>query len=331
MENLTQMLALMDRPAFWAKAGVIAGLNTAARSLSLSEGMPVAPLLSTGQEAYAEFTEGCLSLELTLEGGRCSAAITVADGGHLFVLEPSRSEDDLRILSLAAQALRSPLSDVMALAEKLPEDTSKRANISRSLYRLLRIVGNMTPPPPFYPELMDLNALLREIWDQAQPACDEMGIRFSFVPSPSTVYSMVDRDLLTRAIHNLLSNALKFPSGDQIRLELQRTRERYFIHFWVSGVGLLPDPYFRYLREPGLEDPKTGLGMGLHLVKNAAIAHGGSALMSELDGGLRTSMSFPIDQGTSILRSTRRRISYTGERDPLLVELSDVLPAKFYE
>ena len=331
MENLTQMLALMDRPAFCVERGTIIDLNTAARSLSLSEGMSVGPLLSTGQDVYAEFTEGCLGLELMLDGGRCSAAVTVVDGRHLFTVEPSRSEDDLRMLSLAAQALRSPLSDVMALVEALPEDTSQRANISRSLHRLLRIVGNMTPPPPFCPEMMDLNALLREIWDQAQPACEEMGVRFSFVPTPAPVYSMVDGDLLARAIHNLLSNSMKFPKGDDLRMELKRDRDHFYIHFWSSGVGLLPDPFFRYLREPGLEDPKTGLGMGLHLVYKAVIAHGGSVMMLPKEGGLLTHIRIPIEIPPTALRSNRLRISYTGERDPLLVELSDVLPPKFYE
>ena len=32
----------------------------------------------------------------------------------------------------------------------------------------------------------------------------------------------------------------------------------------------------------------------------------------------------------TLVRSPRHRISYSGDRDPMLVELSDVLPPEFY-
>jgi len=182
MEQIEQLLALMDRPAFCAEGGCITVLNSAARSLALSEGMDLLKLLSEGREAYEEFTVGALTLALSLPGGSRAATVTVLENRHLFALEPESAEADFKMLALAAQALREPLSDVMALAESLPEDTDHRAELSRGLYRLLRIVGNMTPQPVFRPEMVELNALLREIWDQAQPACERLGIRFSLRP-----------------------------------------------------------------------------------------------------------------------------------------------------
>ena len=71
--------------------------------------------------------------------------------------------------------------------------------------------------------------------------------------------------------------------------------------------------------------------MGLHLVRTAAISHGGSVLMTAAPGGgVMTELRLPIRQDTP-LRSSRLRLSYTGERNALLVELSDVLPPEFYE
>ena len=331
MEQIKQMLALMDRPAFCVEAGRIRALNTAARSLALGEETPLAELLSAGQDAYAEFTEGCLTLELTLPGGSRMATVTTVDGRHLFTLEPETAEGDMRMLSLAAQTLRDPLTDVMALVDSLPADTEKLPQLNRSLHRLLRIIGNMTPPPPFRPETAELNALLEEIWDQAQPACTAKGIRFTFTPSPAPVYTAVDGPLLTRAIHNLLSNSMKFSAGRELSLSLQRSGKRLRIRFRDPGGVLPPDPFTRYLREPGLEDPRCGLGMGMQLVRSAAIAHGGTVLMTALpEGGLLTELCLPIRQENA-LRSPRRRLSYTGERDTLLVELSDVLPPEFYQ
>lgn len=330
MEQIEQLLALMDRPAFLAENGCITALNSAARSLALSEGMDLSELLSEGREAYGEFTNGVLTLALSLPGGSRAATVTVLENRHLFTLEPESAEADFKMLALAAQALREPLSDVMALADSLPEDTANRAQLSRGLYRLLRIVGNMTPPPVFRPETVELNALLREIWDQAQPACERLGIQFSFVPSPAPVYTAADAPLLTRAIHNLLSNSMKFSPGRELRLELQRSGRVCRIRFHDTAAQMPADPFTRYLREPGLEDPRCGLGMGLRLVRDAAIAHRGTAWMAaQPEGGVVTELRLPIRQDT-VVRSNRLRISYTGERDALLVELSDVLPPEFY-
>ena len=52
---------------------------------------------------------------------------------------------------------------------------------------------------------------------------------------------------------------------------------------------------------------------------------------SPKDGGVRVSMSLPVRQNSSNVRSPRLQMSYCGERDPLLIELSDVLPAEFYQ
>ena len=331
MEQLPQLLALMDRPAFCVNNGIIIAVNHAAHALTLTEGMRIDTLLSSGRDAYAEFTEGCLGLELSIHGTPCTAAVTVTRWGHLVTLEPESANADLRMLALAAQSLRDPLSEVMALAAALPEDAPKRAELSRGLHRILRIVGNMTPHPTFRPELVELNALLRELWDKAQPACDAAGIRFTFVPSPAPIYTAVDSGLLTRAIHNLLSNSMKFSQAKDLRLELLRSGNSCRIRWIDPGAELPPDPFARYLREPGLEDPRFGLGLGLHLVQNAISAHHGSALMTAAKGGgvvteLRLSMKQDLP-----LHSPRYPISYTGAWDPLLVELSDVLPPEFYQ
>ena len=331
MEQIKKLLALINRPAFCAENGRITALNPAARALALSEETDLWELLADGRDAYTEFSGGCLSLELTLPGGTVPAEVTLLDRGHLFTLEPESAEADTRMLSLAAQVLREPLADVMALAESLPEDTANRSELTRGLYRLLRVLGNMTSPPAFRPEMVELNALLRELWDSAQPACEAMGIRFVFTPSPAPVYTAADGAMLTRAIHNLLSNSMKFSPGRELRLELVRSGSVCRIRFWDEGAELPPDPFTRYLREPGLEDPRSGLGMGLKLVRDAARAHRGTVLMTAPGGdGLLTELRLPIRQDTP-LRSPRLRISYTGEYSPLLVELSDVLPPEFYK
>ena len=155
----------------------------------------------------------------------------------------------------------------------------------------------MTPPPAFRPEMLELNALLREVWDSAQPACEAMGIRFVFTPSPAPVYTAADGAMLTRAIHNLLSNSMKFSPERELRLELVRSGSVCRIRFLDEGAKLPPAPFTRYLREPGLEDPRSGLGMGLKLVRDAARAHRGTVLMTAPGGdGLLTELRAGLDE-----------------------------------
>ena len=335
MEQTIQLLELMERPAFCVSEGRIVAANAAALARQVHIGAQVTDLLASGKEEYAEFQSGCLCLDLELCGLHCPASVTVLSTGHLFTLEPEDTEDDLRMLSLAAQQLREPLGDVMALVENLPPDLRELPGISRGLHRLMRIVGNMTPHPPIRMEMTDINAMLREIWDQSQPACESRGIRFTFIPHPAPVYSCADTGLLTRAVHNLLSNAMKAAPGGSIHLQLTTHRQFYRITMHDTGSpqpGQIRDPFSRFLREPGLDTPEQGLGLGMRLVRSAAFAHGGTVLMdSPKEGGIRVSMTIPVQQNIATLRSPRLQVSYCGELDPLLIELSDVLPVDFYQ
>lgn len=334
MEQIKQLMALMDRPAFCAEDGSVIAANAAALSRQIHPGDRVEDLLVSGAEALSEFSGGFLCLALSLCGQQCPATVTALGERRLFTLEPGEAEQELRMLSLAAQELREPLSDVMALAEALPADTAQLAGISRGLHRLLRIVGNMSPHPVPRMEMTDVNALLREIWDSALPACESRGVRFTFTPHPAPVYSCADGSLLTRAIHNLLSNAMKFSPGGSIHLQLTMRQRFYQITLRDSGSALpdlVQDPFTRFLREPGLEDPRWGLGLGMRLVRSAALAHGGTVLMDEpKESGVRVALTMPIRQDAAV-RTPRLHISYSGERDPLLIELSDVLPPEFYQ
>ena len=335
MEQTIQLLELMERPAFCVSDGCIVAANAAALARQIVIGAQVTDLLASGKEEYAEFQSGCLCLDLELCGLHCPASVTVLGTGHLFTLEPEDTGEELQMLSLAAQQLREPLGDVMALVENLPSDLLELSGINRGLHRLLRIVGNMTPHPPVRMEMADINALLREIWDQAQSACESRGIRFTFTSHPAPVYSCADTGLLTRAVHNLLSNAMKFSAGGSIHLQLTLRRQFYQITMHDTGSSLsgqIQDPFTRFLREPGLESAESGLGLGMRLVRSAAFAHGGTVLTdSPKDGGVRVSMPIPVRQNSSSLRSPRLQVSYCGERDPLLIELSDVLPPEFYK
>ncbi|MBQ7099775.1 MAG: HAMP domain-containing histidine kinase [Oscillospiraceae bacterium] len=336
MKDIAHMLELMDRPAFCVEAGVITAANRAALARQIPLGEPVEPLLVTGGEEYREFTRGWLSLRLDCCGESYDASVSAAEGKHIFTLESQDAEEELRLLALTAQVLRSPLGDVMALVEELPEDMEpeRLARIRKGLYQMLRIVGNLSAQTRPSLEMQDVDMVLRELWEKAETACESRGVKLRYRGTSRPLYSNIDTQLLTRAIYNLLSNSLKFAAdGGEIELELSTGKKFYRISVrdWGTSVSSDLDLFNYWRREPGIEDGKSGMGLGLKLVQLAAAAHSGTVWFDRLKGeGFQVILSLPIDQN-GVMRSPRYRVSYSGDRDPLLLELSDVLPPEFYQ
>jgi K+-sensing histidine kinase KdpD len=101
-----------------------------------------------------------------------------------------------------------------------------------------------------------------------------------------------------------------------------------------SGIpnSIMNNIFQRYQRQPGIEDSRYGLGLGLVLVRCAARVHGGTVLVDQPDqAGTRVTISFPIRQRTTpMVRASVPRVDYAGGWDHSLLELSDVMPAKLY-
>ena len=136
---------------------------------------------------------------------------------------------------------------------------------------------------------------------------------------------------------HLLSNALKFtPAGGEIRLSLKKQGNRLYLRVQDSGCGipetLRGDLFSRYTREPGVEDSRFGIGLGLVLIRSAAAAHGGTVLIDHPQPeGTRVTLTMAIRTGSeNQLRSPIMKVDYTGEWDHALVEFSDLLPPSVY-
>ena len=340
MDQKTNIPELLLRPAFSVENGRITGINREAGKYLLEEGMPIAPLIAAGQEEYEAFQNGVLSLTLCIQGQTVSASVQRTGQSQLFILEQDCLDIHLQSLALASQELRVPLSGMMATADRLESGDEQ---LNRRLYQMLRIVSNMSDAARFatHPtpqEYVDATALVRDIFDRAGAYIAEADFVLQLSAPSEPIYTLADRELLERAIYNLLSNAAKFsPAGSAIRASLVRQGNRLRLTLEDPGLGLGSDLhsslFSRYMRQPGLEDPRQGLGLGMVFVRLAAAAHGGTVLVDHpKEIGTRVTLTLSIRHDKAIQsRSPVLRIDYTGERDHALVELSDVLPAKLYK
>ena len=91
--------------------------------------------------------------------------------------------------------------------------------------------------------------------------------------------------------------------------------------------------FSRYQREPSLEDSRWGIGLGLSIVRNTAIAHNGTLLLESTPTGQKFTITLAIEQSRDdIVRSpVLLPVDYTGGYDKALVELSEILPADLYK
>ena len=346
------MLDLMIRPAFCVKDGLITHVNDAAGRYTISEGTEIRSLLHTGAEEYSEFTGGQLFLTLNVCGAPIGASVTSESGCHIFVLEQESDQAELQSMALAARELREPLASVMTVADRLFPMVSTADNdaaqdqiarINRGLFQMLRVISNMSDAARYTKEsssqfeVQNVKAVFQEVFDKASALVGQTDVELRFQNLEQDVYSLVDTEKLERAVYNLLSNAVKFtPRGGYIEAKLVRRGSKLYLTVQDSGSGVDPkvrgNVYSRYLRQPGVEDGRFGIGLGMVLIRSAAAAHGGTVLMEHPEGlGARITMTLTIRQSSGTLRSNILKVDYAGERDHGLIELAESLPSKLYE
>lgn len=341
------MLDLMIRPGFCVKQYQIVKLNAAAESLLLTVGTDVRSLLLTGQEEYEAFESGCLYLKLKLSAQGCGASVTRMGDCDVFILDQDSDDSALRCLALAARELREPLTSIMISAERLlphasPETSEQAARLNRGLHQMLRLIGNMSDASHCgavsHQEVRDIGALFGEIFEKAHTLVTQTGVSLRYQGLSEQLLCLADSEQLERSVLNILSNAVKFtPKDGCIEANLTRHGKMLRLSITDSGSGIaehvLRNVFTRYLRQPGIEDSRFGLGLGMVLIRNAATNHGGTVLIDQPNGkGTRITMTMMVRQNTDgLLRSPVMRIDYAGEQDHGLIELSDCLPISVYE
>lgn len=337
------MLDQILQPGFFVRDDRIIRTNRGASAMLLAEGQSFSGLLATGQSAYADFNEGMLCLTLSIAEKQHSAVVTTVEDAHLVLLEPEEELEEFRAMALVSMQMRTPLMQAISGARQLTEENPDpaAARLNRSLMQMLRMVSNMADISRYAAsarmESRDVDALLLELFEKAGVLAENQ-VRVSFEGLKQPVFSLIDPEQLERAVWNLLSNCIKFtPEGGTINATLTRQGKQLRLTLEDSGSGIADAVrstlFQRYLRQPGIEDSRHGLGLGLAIVRAAAANHGGTVLISPVrTGGTRITMTLSIRQSDdTVLRSPLFRPDYIGGWDHGLVELSDCIGTQWYK
>ena len=264
----------------------------------------VAERQATSIGAVAErIAAGDFSQRLTpgSEGGSFN---TLAQAINAMLARIEELVEQLRTVTDAlAHDMRSPLTRMRANIEKAAarscDDVQSHAleDVGIDIDRLLRLisatleisrteagVGRQQFDEFEFPEL------LRTICEIYEPLADERGICLK-VENPGSLPFFGNRQLIARAVANLIDNALKYGGqGSSISLGAHEIDDR--IELWVadSGPGIPPElrseAMIKYRR---LEEARTteGSGLGLAFVRAVARLHNGDVELNDNDPGLK--------------------------------------------
>jgi two-component system nitrogen regulation sensor histidine kinase NtrY len=132
-------------------------------------------------------------------------------------------------------------------------------------------------------EPTDMSSLIEEVTRPYRTVAP-VGVRL-MVDVPARLPRMnVDRSLLSRALVNLIENALQaMPRGGTLSITARVEQENLAIEVADTGVGMDPVSLARVF-EPYFSTKDTGTGLGMAIARKAVEEHGGTIEVTSLPG-----------------------------------------------
>lgn len=239
-----------------------------------------------------------------IASGRLETRIDVRSGGEMAPLAESinfmaaelqkGSDSQKHFLSNVSHDFRSPLTSIRGYTEAMRDGT-----IPPGLYdRYLRIISDETDRlmkltssildlntmdegrMALHLSDFDINRLLRQSAEAFEGVCRRKRISIELRMDEPQLPVRADEPRIAEVLFNLLDNAVKFsPKGSAIRLKTAVRHGRCYVSVKDEGCGIrsedLPrvwDRFYKTDASRGMD--KTGIGLGLPIVKEILNAHG---------------------------------------------------------
>ena len=194
-----------------------------------------------------------------------------------------------------AHEIKNPLTPMHLSLHRLKKrvdivPADQRAVVRESLEALLQEVEHLTKLaerfsqfarlPEATLEPQDLSALARAAAALHEP--ERVALALS---CDAPVHVRGDRLLLSRAIHNLLLNAIEAsPDGTTVEMLTGAGADEAWVEIRDRGPGL-PHGMGAKVFEPYVSTKNRGSGLGLSLVRDIATQHSGRVTLEDRDGG----------------------------------------------
>ena len=218
-------------------------------------------------------------------------------------------EGQRRLLHDVSHELRSPLARLQAavdLMQQQPEraaefvvrierDTGRMDRLVGELLTLARLDAGMGDTPR---EVLDLTALVAEIVDDARLEAEARDCRIA-ADIAADLPVTGNRDLLRRALENVLRNALRHaPPGSAVTVTAHKDGSQARVAIADDGSGVpstdleaIFAPFYRAANT----DAFAGYGLGLAITQRVMHLHGGAVCAANRPaGGFVVTLSLPL-------------------------------------
>jgi len=227
-------------------------------------------------------------------------------------LSAERAAEEQRsvLLRFLSHDLRAPHSAILALLDvhrhQAGTDAPLFEQIERQVRRALELTDGFvllaraeSEAYQFQPTLFAM--LVMDVLDQALPIAQQKRIELlnEMDEQSQERLVMADQGLLTRALFNLLENAIKYsPVGSTIRLRVRCHDDWLQCELTDQGKGIaageLPELFSQYRRFSSAQGI-DGVGLGLSMVKAVVDHHGGRIeCLSVVDQGTTFRLALPM-------------------------------------
>lgn len=269
----------------------------------------------TGEEGNQQTFVPLLSVVHTPDG--------VPDGRVLALRDVSRfkrlNQNQREFMRIVSHDLRSPLTAIQGFADMVRmgmvgDLTEKQEyfidKILSGITQMTSIVENIQDAGRFDPETgfyemerthVDLGGVAAKIVKGHIIPAEKDNLKLNLNVADDVPIVNVDENMLTRAMTNLVDNAIKYtPDGGNVVIDIHRDRDHVVVAVADDGDGISEEDqkrlFRRHVRLARKEHVRVkGTGLGLFIVRSVAQAHGGDALVHSVAGeGTTFSIIIPL-------------------------------------
>jgi signal transduction histidine kinase len=209
-----------------------------------------------------------------------------------------------RFFANISHELRTPLtlliSPLETLLHQFKWDDQTRmllTTMQSNGMRLLRLINDLldlvrleSGTIVIRPEPLSVADFIKGEASSARSIAEDKRLRLETYVDPALGTVMADRDKLEKIVLNLVFNALKFtPAGGRVELRAEKQAEELVIIVTDTGMGIstanLANVFSRFWQADDTSRRKyQGVGIGLALVKELSMAHGGDVSVASEQG-----------------------------------------------
>ena len=213
-------------------------------------------------------------------------------------------ENNKTVIASLSHDIKTPISTVRAYAEAMEMGMSRAEDREKYVSVIIRKCDEVAQLTEdilahslsdldklrMHPEVFELNGFLEDLLADLNTQNDIIFEKPSY-----TIYMNADRNRLSQAVENLITNARKY-AGTNIDVHINRDENNAYITFHDSGEGVpdedMPFIFGKFYRGKNTNGEK-GSGLGLFIVKYIVCQSGGD-VRARNNNGFEVTLTLPV-------------------------------------